>query len=115
MVIVLMLVACFLGICATDSYIDILQQATSKARHTSTRVTLAFSKSTYLTSTHVTIARVASQPENPFSKLVQDQSIAVLPEVALECGDVLHQVPIAYKTWGELNETGITLWLFAML
>lgn len=50
--------------------------------------------------------RVASQPENPFSKLVQDQSIAVLPEVALECGDVLHQVPIAYKTWGELNETG---------
>ncbi|VVT43684.1 uncharacterized protein SAPINGB_P000098 [Magnusiomyces paraingens] len=47
--------------------------------------------------------RVTSEPENPFSKLVNNQIIAIVPEVELECGDVLHNVPVAYKTWGELN------------
>ncbi|KAF8885599.1 Alpha/Beta hydrolase protein [Infundibulicybe gibba] len=34
-----------------------------------------------------------------------DQSIATIPSFELECGTVLRDVPIAYKTWGNLNET----------
>lgn len=48
--------------------------------------------------------RIYSEPENPFASLVQNQTIAIIPEVTLECGDVLRQVPVAYKTWGKLNE-----------
>jgi homoserine O-acetyltransferase len=46
---------------------------------------------------------VDSQSENPFSKIVEGQEIAIVPEFALESGDVLHNVPVAYKTWGRLN------------
>ncbi|KDQ20434.1 hypothetical protein BOTBODRAFT_306993 [Botryobasidium botryosum FD-172 SS1] len=39
----------------------------------------------------------------PFSSLI-DQDIQVIPEFELESGVVLKQVPVAYKTWGRLNE-----------
>ena len=34
-----------------------------------------------------------------------DQEIFIVPSFELECGTVLDQVPVAYKTWGKLNET----------
>jgi len=33
-----------------------------------------------------------------------DQEILVLPSFTLECGETLKDVPVAYKTWGKLNE-----------
>ncbi|AOW04779.1 Alpha/Beta hydrolase protein [Yarrowia lipolytica] len=44
--------------------------------------------------------------ENPFSGLVSDQEIAHVPEYQLESGVTIYNVPIAYKTWGVLNEAG---------
>jgi homoserine O-acetyltransferase/O-succinyltransferase len=54
---------------------------------------------------HLTLVagHVESQPENPFSKLVAGQEIAVIPEFELESGVLLRNVPVAYKTWGKLN------------
>lgn len=49
---------------------------------------------------------VESQPENPFSKIVQGQTIVEIPEFELECGDILYKVPVAYKSWGKLNDQG---------
>ena len=39
-----------------------------------------------------------------FSSLIE-QSIHIVPSFTLECGSVLRKVPIAFKTWGKLNET----------
>jgi hypothetical protein len=33
------------------------------------------------------------------------QNIHVVPNFTLECGTELHALPVAYKTWGVLNET----------
>ncbi|KAF9183899.1 homoserine O- acetyltransferase [Haplosporangium sp. Z 767] len=44
-----------------------------------------------------------TQPENPFSRLAPDQTIAIVPEFTLESGFVIRDVPVAYKTWGILN------------
>jgi homoserine O-acetyltransferase len=33
-----------------------------------------------------------------------DQSVLVIPSFTVECGKELHSVPVAYKTWGILNE-----------
>ena len=33
-----------------------------------------------------------------------EQEILVLPSFTLECGETLRDVPVAYKTWGKLNE-----------
>lgn len=49
---------------------------------------------------------VESQEENPFSKIVPGQTIVEIPEFELECGDILYKVPVAYKSWGKLNEKG---------
>lgn len=49
---------------------------------------------------------VVSQDENPFSKIVPGQTIVEIPEFELECGDILYNVPVAYKTWGKLNSKG---------
>lgn len=38
-----------------------------------------------------------------FASLI-DQNVYVVPTFTLECGWELHQVPVAYKTWGKLNE-----------
>ncbi|ODV62310.1 homoserine O-acetyltransferase [Ascoidea rubescens DSM 1968] len=46
---------------------------------------------------------IDSQPENPFSKLVNNQKILIIPSFELESGEVLYDVPVAYKTWGRLN------------
>ncbi|KIW00686.1 homoserine O-acetyltransferase [Verruconis gallopava] len=47
--------------------------------------------------------RLTSQPENPFSALIPDQSIAVVPSFTLESGVELRNVPVAYKTYGRLS------------
>ena len=47
--------------------------------------------------------RVTSQPENPFAKLIPDQSIAIVPSFTLESGVELQNVPVAYKTYGRLS------------
>ncbi|PGH23444.1 homoserine O-acetyltransferase [Polytolypa hystricis UAMH7299] len=49
------------------------------------------------------VERVASQPENPFSSLISDQPIAVIPSFTLESGVTLHNVPVAYTTRGKLS------------
>jgi len=52
----------------------------------------------------LTIAeRLHSEPENPFSKLIPDQKIAVVPSFTLESGVTLRNVPVAYKTFGTLS------------
>lgn len=43
---------------------------------------------------------------NPFVRLVKGQKIVEVPELVLESGVVLRNFPIAYKTWGHLNERG---------
>ena len=47
-----------------------------------------------------------TQPENPFSQLAPNQTIAIVPEFTFESGYTIHNVPVAYKTWGVLNELG---------
>lgn len=39
---------------------------------------------------------------NPFAALIQ-QEYAIIPEFTFESGETLHNVPVAYKTWGKLN------------
>lgn len=43
---------------------------------------------------------------NPFSKFVNGQRIVEIPQLQLESGITINNFPIAYKTWGNLNETG---------
>ncbi|KAH7076119.1 Alpha/Beta hydrolase protein [Paraphoma chrysanthemicola] len=58
------------------------------------------------TSTSTTYPQVTTQPENPFSNLIPDQTFAILPHVTLESSVVLHNVPVAYKTYGTLAPGG---------
>ena len=48
--------------------------------------------------------RISEEPENPFVSLIPDQHIAVIPSFTLESGSVLHNVPVAYSTRGQLSE-----------
>lgn len=40
---------------------------------------------------------------NNFTGLI-DQDVFVVPRFELECGTVLRHAPVAYKTWGTLND-----------
>ncbi|TPX38329.1 homoserine O-acetyltransferase [Synchytrium microbalum] len=51
-----------------------------------------------------TLEHMESQPENPFAAFVDNQLIAILPTFTLENGVQIHQAPVAYKTWGQLNQ-----------
>lgn len=46
------------------------------------------------------------QRTNPLAKLVHNQRIVEVPELELESGVTIRNFPIAYKTWGTLNEKG---------
>ncbi|KAL5003194.1 homoserine O-acetyltransferase [Aspergillus recurvatus] len=52
------------------------------------------------------LQRVDSQPENPFSALIEDQSIVIIQSFTLESGVTLHNVPVAYTTRGKLSPDG---------
>lgn len=40
---------------------------------------------------------------NSYASLVPGQTIVEIPEFTLECGETLTNFPVAYKTWGRLN------------
>lgn len=48
------------------------------------------------------VERADGQPENPFASLIPNQQIAIVPHFTLESGVVLHNVPVAYSTYGTL-------------
>ncbi|KAF2144228.1 uncharacterized protein K452DRAFT_316947 [Aplosporella prunicola CBS 121167] len=50
--------------------------------------------------------RINEQPENPYVKLIPDQSIAIVPSFTLESGVTMRNVPVAYKTYGTLSPEG---------
>jgi homoserine O-acetyltransferase/O-succinyltransferase len=64
---------------------------------------LSMSKSHWERLANQLTEHVPSQPENPYSALVDGQSFAIIPEFELESEVVLRDVPVAYKTWGKLN------------
>lgn len=41
---------------------------------------------------------------NPYAAMVPGQTVVEIPEYQLECGELLRDFPIAYKTWGRLNK-----------
>jgi homoserine O-acetyltransferase len=41
--------------------------------------------------------------KNPFGGLIE-QEISIIPSFTLESGATLKDIPVAYKTWGKLNE-----------
>ncbi|KAL8682574.1 MAG: hypothetical protein Q9224_006766, partial [Gallowayella concinna] len=52
------------------------------------------------------VERADGQPENPFASLIPNQHISIVPQFTLESGVVLHNVPVAYSTRGQLSPNG---------
>jgi len=44
------------------------------------------------------------ESKNKLVKLIPDQNITIIPEYTLESGVTLTNIPIAWKTWGKLND-----------
>ncbi|KAI1074707.1 homoserine O-acetyltransferase [Whalleya microplaca] len=44
-------------------------------------------------------------PQNVYADLIQGQKFALIPRLCLDSGEVLESCPVAYKTWGQLNES----------
>jgi len=53
-----------------------------------------------------TISFPQSPPQTPFTHLIPNQSIALVSQFKLTSGVLLTEVPLAYRTWGELNAEG---------
>ncbi|KAK6211679.1 homoserine O-acetyltransferase [Colletotrichum tabaci] len=45
-------------------------------------------------------------PTNFYARLIHNQRFASIPSLQLESGEILSSCPVAYKTWGKLNEDG---------
>lgn len=45
-------------------------------------------------------------PTSRFATLIPNQTIVAVPSFTLESGLALKDVPVAYKTWGKLNDQG---------
>lgn len=52
------------------------------------------------------VERIDSQPENPYSQIITDQSYVIVPSFTLESGVTLQNVPIAYTARGKLSPNG---------
>ncbi|KNE98568.1 homoserine O-acetyltransferase [Puccinia striiformis f. sp. tritici PST-78] len=53
-----------------------------------------------------TISFPQTPPQTPFSHLIPNQNIAIVSQFKLSSGVILTDVPVAYRTWGELNAEG---------
>ena len=47
--------------------------------------------------------RLTQQPENPYSRMIPSQQIAIVPSFTLESGVTIYNVPVAYTTRGILS------------
>ncbi|KAL9111144.1 MAG: hypothetical protein Q9227_004407 [Pyrenula ochraceoflavens] len=52
------------------------------------------------------LEKTTEQSENPFAKLIPDQTIAIVPSFTLESGAALQNLPVAYTTRGRLSPRG---------
>ncbi|ODV82178.1 homoserine O-acetyltransferase [Suhomyces tanzawaensis NRRL Y-17324] len=59
-----------------------------------------------MTTTSTTYRDITAEQNetNPYARLVNGQTIVEIPSYTLECGETLYNFPVAYKTWGRLND-----------
>ena len=57
------------------------------------------------TSSDSSVPGLGMTSANPYAALIT-QNTTVIPHFTLESGEKLSHVPVAYKTWGKLNERG---------
>jgi len=70
-----------------------------------TSIDFPFEKEESLSNITSIYNNVDPNSQNKFAKLPNNQEIMIIPEFELECGYVLKNAPVAYKTLGKLNET----------